>query len=745
MLTSIYAIDILGIVNSTHSSPHYILGMHMVEVKVDQKTKKIPSARIFLPDAKQVFVIDKKDQTKWEMELIHSEGLFEALVWDRNEKFSYYYEITGLAGQTWTMEDPYEDWVEEMTPFDQYLFNRSQHYQIYEKMGAHIRTINGKKGVFFSVWAPNAQRVSVIGNFNSWDGRKDPLEKLNDSGVWVLFKPGIGEGEVYKFEIKTKGGHLFKKADPYANYSELRPRTASIVHQLPDYQWKDEPWIKKRSDSDFINQPISIYEVHLGSWKKSGPGEDDFLTYTDLADQLVEYVKDMGFTHIELMPIAEHPFDGSWGYQVTGYYSPTSRFGKPEELQYFIDRCHQENIGVILDWVPGHFPKDAHSLIEFDGSALYEHSDPRLGEHMDWGTKVFNYGRYEVKNFLIANAMYWLDKFHFDGLRVDAVASMLYLDYSRKEGEWVTNQFGGRENLEAIEFMQHLNSILHHYYPGILMIAEESTSYPGVSKPTYIGGLGFGFKWNMGWMNDTLNYMSKDPVYRKYHHGELTFSFLYAWSENFILPISHDEVVHGKGSLISKMPGDYWQKFANLRAFYTYMWTHPGKQLLFMGQEFGQFDEWNHSKSLDWHLLDFEFHKGLQKMIKDLNHIYVKENALWQKDTLPNGFEGINCDDADNSVISFIRKGKDNKDFLIIAVNFTPVPRSNYLLGVPLEGFYQEIFNSDSSIYGGSNFGNMGGVETWEEESYGKPYSIKVNIPPLGGVILKLGRKKTKY
>ncbi|HPK61230.1 MAG TPA: 1,4-alpha-glucan branching protein GlgB, partial [Spirochaetota bacterium] len=647
MLTSIYASDILGIVQSNHQSPHWILGIHPIEV-IDQNGVKrnVQSVRAFLPEAKQAFVVEKDSKKEWEMGKVHNDGLFEGVIWDKKDKFKYVIKVRDYYGNEWTMEDPYEEWVEGVSQFDRYLFNRSQHYKIYEKMGAHIITRDGKKGVYFSVWAPNAARVSVIGNFNGWDGRKNPMELLKDSGVWVLFIPGLKEGEVYKFEIKTPSGELIEKADPYASYAELRPKTASVVYTLEEYKWKDDKWLEERAKRDLINQPISTYEVHLGSWMRVPDEGNRMLTYVEFADKLVNYVKDMGFTHIELLPIEEHPFDGSWGYQVTGYYAPTSRFGKPDELQYFIDKCHEAGIGVILDWVPGHFPKDKHGLINFDGTALYEHADPRLGEHMDWGTKIFNYGRLEVKNFLISNALYWVDKFHFDGLRVDAVASMLYLDYSRKEGEWIPNMFGGRENLEAIEFFKHLNSIIAQYFPGVLMIAEESTSFAGVTKPAYANGLGFGFKWNMGWMNDTLRYIQKDPVHRKYHHGDLTFSFLYAWSENFILPISHDEVVHGKGSMISKMPGDYWQKFANLRAFYSYMWTHPGKQLLFMGQEFGQFEEWREDKSLDWHLLDFDFHRGLKECVKDLNLLYKKEKALWEKDATPEGFIGINCDDS---------------------------------------------------------------------------------------------------
>ena len=737
MLTTIQPHDILQIVTSSHRSPHHILGIHPVDVTDGAgKQKSVQSVRVFIPEAKSCHVVEA-DGTRHEMQRVHPDGLFEAIMWDKKETFSYKIAIEDYLGNSWSIDDPYANWVEGVTSYDRHLFNSSTHYKLYEKMGAHVVTRDGKKGVHFAVWAPNAARVSVIGNFNSWDGRKHQMDLLGDSGIWVIFIPNLKEGEIYKYEIKTHHGALLEKSDPYAFFSELRPKTASIVHTLEDYRWNDDEWVDKRASSKPVEQPMSVYEVHLGSWKQTGNDENKFLSYREFAKDLVNYVVKMGFTHIELMPIEEHPFDGSWGYQVTGYFAPTSRFGKPDDLQYLIDTCHKAGIGVILDWVPGHFPKDAHGLASFDGTALYEHADPRQGEHMDWGTKIFNYGRFEVKNFLICNALYWIDKFHFDGLRVDAVASMLYLDYSRKDGEWVANQYGGRENLEAIEFFKHLNSIVGQYFPGVQVIAEESTSFPGVTKPAYANGLGFSFKWNMGWMNDTLRYISKDAVFKRYHHGDLTFSFLYAWSENFILPISHDEVVHGKGSMIAKMPGDYWQKFANLRAFYTYMWTHPGKQLLFQGQEFGQFDEWNAEKSLDWHLLEFPSHKGLQACVKDLNAIYRSEPALWQKDTAPEGFVGINCDDSENSVISFMRRAADPDDFVVVIVNFTPIPRYGYRIGVPENCFYKEIFNSDAEVYGGSNVGNMGGVEASGNQTSWLPYSLEVTVPPLGGLILK--------
>ncbi|MDI6757880.1 MAG: 1,4-alpha-glucan branching protein GlgB, partial [Endomicrobiia bacterium] len=634
MLTTMSAEDILAIVRSVHRNPHYVLGMHPVETKTPDGDKKCVAVRAFFPDAKELRVIASSDETKsWEADKIHPDGLFEAIIWERPENFRYKLKILNYAGGEWVTEDAYEEWINDLTGYDRYLFARATHYKIYEKMGAHIRTVNGKRGVFFSVWAPNAARVSVVGNFNNWDGRKNPMDLIKDSsGVWVLFLPGLNVGDLYKYEIKTGSGDVILKSDPYAILSEQRPKTSSVVHTLEDYKWSDDEWLEKRRTQDLLNRPMSIYEVHPGSWRRSGSEPEKFLSYRDLAASLVPYVKEMGFTHIQLMPIAEHPLDESWGYQVTGYYAPSSRFGEPRDLQFFVDKCHEAGIGVLLDWVPGHFPKDAHGLRRFDGTALYEHEDPRLGEHPDWGTLIFNYGRHEVKNFLISNALYWIDKFHFDGLRVDAVASMLYLDYGRKAGQWLPNRYGGKENLEAIEFLKHLNSVIYQYFPGIMMIAEESTSWAGVSRPAYLGGLGFGFKWNMGWMHDVLDYIKEDPVHKKYHHNRLTFGLLYAWSENFILPFSHDEVVHGKGSLINKMPGDYWQKFANLRTLYTFMWTHPGKQMIFMGQEFGQFAEWNCRKSLDWHLLDFDKHRGLQACVRDINSVYVREKALWQKD-----------------------------------------------------------------------------------------------------------------
>ncbi len=604
-------------------------------------------------------------------------------------------------------------------------------------MGAHLREVKGKVGVNFAVWAPNAKKVSVVGDFNEWDSNAHPMTPRKNSGVWEIFIPGVKKGSLYKYHILTCEGDIKIKADPCAFFCESPPRTASIVWEIDSYKWKDRDWMEKRRHQNPLEMPLSIYEVHTGSWMRIPEEKNRVLTYTELAEKLIPYVKEMGFTHIELLPIMAHPYDASWGYQVTGYYSPTPGHGTPQQLMEFIDTCHQNEIGVILDWVPGHFPKDDFALARFDGTCLYEHLDPRKAEHKDWGTLIFNHGRCEVANFLLGSALFWLEKYHADGLRVDAVASMLYLDFSRKEGEWVPNKFGGRENLEAIDFLKKLNTLTHHYFPGVLMIAEESTAWPGVTKPAHLGGLGFGFKWNMGWMHDTLCYMSKDPIYRKYCHDNLTFSLLYAFQENFILPLSHDEVVHGKGSLIAKMPGDVWQKFANLRLLFGLMYAHPGKKLLFMGQEIAQWREWDYKSSLDWHLLNHELHKKLQKFVKDLNTLYKKEPSLYLVDFQPDGFEWIDFHDVEKSIISFIRKEKDVRDLLIFVFNFTPVPRENYKVGVPFGGFYREILNSDSRIYGGSNTGNMGGVFAENLPFHGRLFSLTLTLPPLGMVVLK--------
>jgi 1,4-alpha-glucan branching enzyme len=638
--------------------------------------------------------------------------------------------------------------------FDLYLFGQGKHYHLYERMGAHPRILNGVAGVHFAVWAPNALTISVIGDFNEWNRSTHQMHiRHQDLGVWECFIPGLKAGSLYKFAIYSRyNNYTADKSDPYAFASELRPNTASIVTDIKQHQWKDEAWMQAREQRQWLNAPVSIYEVHLGSWKhkperhiEGAVEEDRFLTYRELAEDLGPYVKQMGFTHIELLPVMEYPYDGSWGYQVTGYYAPTSRFGTPEDFQYFVDYMHQLGIGVILDWVPGHFPKDGHALSYFDGTHLYEYSDPRKGEHKEWGTLVFDYGRSEVRNFLIANAIFWLREYHVDGLRVDAVASMLYLDYLRPSGEWAANQYNGREHLEAIDFIRLLNEAVYDQMPGTLTIAEESTSWPLVSRPTYVGGLGFSMKWNMGWMHDMLDYMHMDPIHRRYHHNNITFSLMYAFSENFVLPLSHDEVVHLKGSLIKKMPGDLWQRFANLRAFFGYMWGHPGKKVLFMGGEFAQWGEWNYKQSLDWHLLAAPSdprHVQLQTFVSDLNQLYQQEPAFSELDNDPGGFSWIDPHDSDNSVISFMRRGRDADSTLVFVCNFTPMPRHGYRLGVPFAGNYEELLNSDAERYGGSGLENRqempSGPMTWQS----CPHSILLTLPPLSTIILQKRRSE---
>jgi 1,4-alpha-glucan branching enzyme len=629
-----------------------------------------------------------------------------------------------------------------ITDFDLYLFNEGNHLHVYDKLGAHPES-GPRTGVHFAVWAPSSDRVAVIGDFNGWSGEHHVLKPLASSGVWYGFIPALTCGERYKYEIRSKAtGALLQKVDPYAFYFEVPPASASIVWDCPTYDWRDEGWMQMRPAWEaWFHRPMAVYEVHLGSWRRIPAEGNRYLTYRELAEQLIPYVKDLGYTHIELLPVMEHPFSGSWGYQVVGYYAPTSRFGTPEDFKYFVDECHLHGIGVILDWVPGHFPKDAHGLAQFDGTSLYEHSDPRQGEHRDWGTLIFNYGRHEVKNFLLSNALYWLKEFHIDGLRVDAVASMLYLDYSRKHGEWVPNKFGGRENLDAIDFLRQLNTVTHSEAPGSIMVAEESTAFPAVSRPTYIGGLGFTYKWNMGWMNDILQYAQKDPVFRRWEHRHLTFSLLYAFTENFILPFSHDEVVHGKGAMLDKIPGDVWQKAATLRSLYAFMYAHPGKKLLFMGGEFGQWREWNHDDSLDWHLLDDDpYHAGLQRFVQALNRFYCAEPALHEVDFDPLGFQWIDCNDSENSVVSFLRKGRDPREFVVALLNFTPVPREGYRIGVPEPGFYRELLNSDSAYFGGGDVGNGGGVQTEPVPSHGWEQSLSLTLPPLGCLYLKIQR-----
>ncbi len=624
------------------------------------------------------------------------------------------------------------------TDYDVHLFKEGSHYKLYDKLGSHPVTVDGAGGTYFAVWAPNAENVSVIGDFNGWNSKADFLHaRWDNSGIWEGFIPGIGKGEVYKYHIVSRyNNYQVEKGDPYAFFWEQAPKTASVVWDL-NYDWQDEVWTRDRYKRNSLDAPVSIYELHLGSWMRVPEEGNRYLTYRELAHSLADYVKKLGFTHVELMPVMEHPFYASWGYQVTGYFAPTSRYGTPQEFMYLVDYLHLNGIGVILDWVPSHFPADGHGLSYFDGTYLYEHADPKQGFHPDWKSCIFNYGRHEISNFLISNALFWLDKYHIDGLRVDAVASMLYLDYSREEGEWTPNEHGGRENLQAIQFIKELNTAVYKNHPDVQSIAEESTSWPMVSRPIYLGGLGFGMKWNMGWMHDTLEYFSADPVYRKYHHNQLTFGLLYAFLENFVLALSHDEVVHGKGSLIKKMPGDDWQKRANLKLLMGYMYGHPGKKILFMGGEFGQWKEWSHDESLDWHLLQSDFHRGIQKWLTDLNHFYRSEPALFEDDFSHNGFEWVDCNDWEDSVISFIRKGKSTGSQVLVVCNFTPVPRYGYSLGVPFPGYWRELLNSDAREYGGSGHGNMGGVEAEPAPIHGKDYSLSLVLPPLSVLFFK--------
>jgi 1,4-alpha-glucan branching enzyme len=627
----------------------------------------------------------------------------------------------------------------ELSDFDLYLFGEGKHYDIHRKLGAHIVVRDGVPGTAFAVWAPSAKRVSVVGPFNSWDGRRNALRPRGSSGIWEAFVPGLEVGAEYKYELCGENDELLYKADPYGFAMQLRPNDSSVVVSLDGYDWGDSQWLARRASRNPLRAAISIYEVHLGSWQHVSGRDPPFLTWHEAAERLIPYVLEMGYTHIELMGVAEHPLDGSWGYQVVGYYAPTARFGSPQAFMAFVDRCHQAGIGVILDWVPGHFPKDAHGLARFDGSFLYEHADAREGEHMDWGTKIFNYGRHEVRNFLVANALFWFERYHIDGLRVDAVASMLYRDYSRKEGEWIPNRYGGRENLEALEFLREFNTVAHRRFPGILTIAEESTAFPGVTTPVHLGGVGFNFKWNMGWMNDTLKYFGKDPVYRKFDHGLITFSLVYAWSENFILPISHDEVVHGKRSLLGKMPGDEWQKRANYRLFLTFMTAHPGKKLLFMGQEWGQWQEWRESASIDWHLLADEKHHGLQRLTRDLMHYYRHHPQLHGSDHDSDGFRWIDPHNAAESMFAFVRiaTGGESGAPLVCVFNATPVPRDDYIVGVPEAGEYRIEIDSDSPIYGGSGYRTHGVVMSATQACHGFPYSLRLQVPPLAGLILE--------
>jgi 1,4-alpha-glucan branching enzyme len=721
-----------SVVRNLHHDPFQILGPHEIEVNGSKNWV----VRAFVPDSTEVYLVNPGTGEEYPMRSTHNQHFFEVVLPGQEEIFMYQYRIVAMNGDERFVHDPYF-FLPQMGELDLHLFAQGEHHKIYEKLGAHPMEVNSVRGVYFAVWAPNARNVSVIGNFNVWHGGKHQMRVLGSSGIWELFIPGIGVGEVYKYEVKDRSGNIFEKSDPYGFQFEVRPNTGSIVADINKHKWADEEWMERRRNTDPLTQPISVYEVHLGSWMRVPEEGNRFLTYRELAHKLVEYVKEMGYTHIQLLPVAEHPLDASWGYQVLGYFAPSSRFGTPEDFQYFVDYCHQNDIGVIVDWVPAHFPRDGHGLAFFDGTHLYEHADPRKGAHQDWGTVVFNFERNEVRNFLIANALFWFDNYHIDGIRVDAVASMIYLDYSRKEGEWITNQFGGRENLGAIDFLKQLNEIIFSYHPGVLSIAEESTAWPGVSRPTYLGGLGFSLKWNMGWMNDFLTYFSKDPVHRKYHHNMITFALLYAFHENFMLVLSHDEVVHGKRALLDKMPGDMWQKFANLRALLGFMFGHPGKKLLFMGTEIGQWDEWKENHSLDWHLLQYEPHQKLQRFLADLNKLYRNEPALYEVDFDYTGFEWIDFMDSDNSIITFMRRASDYKDVLVFVCNFTPVYRENYRVGVPFHCEYKELLNSDSEIYWGSNKGNYGGWWSDELAWHNQPYSIELKIPPLSTMIFK--------
>ncbi|MCA1802223.1 MAG: 1,4-alpha-glucan branching protein GlgB [Rhodothermaceae bacterium] len=720
--------ELKALVEGYHGDVFSVLGIH----RVVNKKKEMLQVRTLQPDAKTVAVLGASGSST-ALSQIEGTPVFEGLFETDAIPNDYRLDIEYSNGSNRVIRDPYS-FTPLISDYDLQLWGEGNHSKAYEFMGAHIRELNGSTGVHFVVAAPSAARVSVVGSFNNWDGRCHVMRKYVDQGIWEIFIPGLEDGEQYKYEIKPHGfGPPFLKSDPYGFYYEKRPKTASVIKNINTFTWSDDTWMKKRSPGR--DKPVSVYELHLGSWKRHIT-DNSFYTYRELAEHLIPYVLDLGYTHIELLPIAEHPYDPSWGYQITGYFAPTSRFGNPEDFMFFVNECHRNDLGVIIDWVPAHFTKDDHGLREFDGTHLYEHADPRQGEHRDWGTKIFNFGRVEVKNFLLSNALFWLEKYHIDGLRVDAVASMLYLDYSREAGDWVPNKFGGRENLEAIEFLKKFNELAHKEFPGVTTFAEESTSWPMVSHPTYLGGLGFDYKWNMGWMNDTLKYIEVDPLYRKYHHNQLTFSLIYAFSETFILPFSHDEVVHLKKSMLSKMPGDNWQKFANLRLLMGYQYCHPGKKLLFMGSEFGQWGEWNCEQELDWPLLQYETHQGIKKTVQTLNQIYKSEKALHQLDFDWSGFKWLDFSDVDQSVISFIRFAENRDDFVICAFNFTPRTHHDYIFGVPRHGSYKEIFNSDDPGFGGSGVINTD-IHSTDGEWHGEPAHISVSLPPLGCIIIK--------
>ena len=727
LLTGITAEDIQRILLIEHSDPHSVLGAH--PAKIDGQDALI--FRFFHPEASSAeLIIGDEIISLRETDIA---GFFWTWLPKRFLPLDYLVRFVFGDGASWTIDPPYR-FMPTLGDQDLYFMGEGKHYNLYEKMGAHSRYLNGVKGVSFAVWAPNAKRVSVIGDFNNWDGRLFPMRSMGESGTWELFVPGLDQGSLYKYEIKSNSDEIRIKTDPFAFAMELRPGSASRIWDIDRYEWGDREWIGKRDRTDHFSSPINIYEAHLGSWLRMEEEGNRWASYRECAAPLIAHLKKHGFTYVELMPIMEHPYDPSWGYQVTGYYSPTSRFGDPDDFKFFVDTLHRNDIGVILDWVPAHFPKDDYSLRLFDGTALYEHDDPKQGEHKDWGTLIFNYGRNEVRNFLVSNALFWLDKYHVDGLRVDAVASMLYLNYSRPEGEWVPNIYGGNENLQGIEFIKEFNSIVYAKFPGCFTVAEESTAWTGVTTPTYLGGLGFGFKWDMGWMHDTLDYFSKDPIHRSFHHNELTFSMMYAYSENFVLPLSHDEVVYGKGSLLRKMPGDDWQKFANLRLLFAYMYTHPGKKLMMAGSELGSWNEWSHDSSLERQLLNYDSHRQISQFVQDLGAVYTSNKALWEWDCRPEGFSWIDCNDNMNSVLTYIRRSQD--EYVICLLNFTPVVREGYRVGVPEMTSYKEILNSDSEYYGGGNVGNAGFIVAKQGRYHGYEQFLELTLPPLAGLIL---------
>ena len=724
------AAELESLVAAQHRTPHDLLGMHVLG---DASGVVV---RALLQNASVVEAVPthEKDRPTIPLKRLSDEGVFEGVSREATAIFAYDLVITDFEGNRRWTRDAYS-FLPSLGETDLYLFAQGNERRLADKLGAHLRVIDGVPGVSFAVWAPNARRISVVGGFNQWDGRYHPMRLLGSSGVWELFVPGLGEGTLYKFEVQDADGRVILKTDPFGTFYEVAPKNAGVVWETRKFGWTDAAWLQRRGQLDPFRSPLSIYEVHLGSWRKKGMGES--LGYRELAGPLVDYVREMGFTHVELLPVAEHAYYPSWGYQVTGFFAPTSRYGTPDEFQFLVNALHEANIGVIVDWVPAHFPRDEWALARFDGTALYEHEDPRKGAHQDWGTLIFNYGRHEVRNFLTANALFWCERYHIDGLRVDAVASMLYLDYSRRAGQWIPNKYGGRENLEAIEFLREFNHLVHTEHPGVLTIAEESTAWPQVTRPPWLGGLGFSFKWNMGWMHDTLGYFRREPVHRKYHQNDLTFAMLYHHHENFVLPLSHDEVVHGKGSLRGRMPGDDWQGFANLRSLLAYQWVFPGKKLLFMGGELGQRSEWNENGELDWWLLQAgPYHEGVRRLVADLNRLYAAHPALFEGDYEHQGFQWVDCSDQENSVLSFLRRPLGpGREFLVV-LNLTPVPRLGYRVGLSRGGFWQEMLNTDAEVYGGTDVGNLGGVTAQADPLHNQPFSAPLTMPPLGVVIL---------